>query len=121
MVKHVKPALFAALLLGLHLCPPSFAATATMKLVEELEEGWSKSEMLDSSCKMGAEFNADVLSFFNPFIGTMRVKAFSKNKDLMSPYMTDEEMKDEDTVAAFADAMEAALLRAMRKRCPDVW
>ena len=35
--------------------------------------------------------------------------------------MTDEEMKDEDTVAAFADAMEAALLRAMRKRCPDVW
>ena len=92
-----------------------------MKLVEELEEAWSKNEMLESSCKMGAKVNAGVLSFFNPIIGAKRVEAFSTNKDLMSLYMTDEEMKDKDTVAAFADAMEAGLLRAMRKRCPDVW
>ncbi len=92
-----------------------------MKLVEDLEDGWSKNEMLDSSCEMGAKVNAGVLSFFNPFISAKRVEAFSANKDLMSPYMTDEEMKDRDTVAAFADAMEAGLLRAMRKRCPDVW
>lgn len=121
MVKHAKPALFTSIVLALHLCPPSFAASATMKLVEALEEGWSKNEMLDSSCEMGAKVNADVLSFFNPFIGAERVKVFSTNKDLMSPYLTDEEMKDKDTVAAFADAMEAGLLRAMRKRCPEVW
>ena len=121
MTKLSAPLFFAALLLGLQLCPPSFAATATIKLVEELEEAWSKNEMLDSSCKMGASVNAGVLSFFNPFIGAKRVEAFSTNKDLMSLYMTDEEMKDKDTVAAFADAMEAGLLRAMRKRCPAVW
>lgn len=92
-----------------------------MKLVEALEEGWMKSEMLERSCEMGKKVNADVLSFFNPFIGAKRVEAFAANKDVMSPYMTDEEMKDKDTVAAFADAMEAALLRAMRKRCPKVW
>lgn len=73
-----------------------------MKLVEDLEVGWSKSDMLDRSCEMGAKVNAGVLSFFNPFIGAERVKAFSINKDLMSPYMTDAEIKDEDTVAAFA-------------------
>jgi len=116
-----KSALAATFLFGAYLCPPSFSASATMRLIDALEANWNKSELLDISCKKGAELNQDVLSFFNPHIGKARVKAFSSNKENMGLYMSKEEMQNKDTVSAFADAMEAALLRAMRKRCPDVW
>ena len=121
MIRKTNRAFFIIILFGLHLHSPSFAASATMKLVYDLETNWNKSEMLDFSCKKGSELNSNVLSFFNPFIGASRVRAFSNNKEVMSSYMSKEEMQDEDTISAFADAMEAALLRAMRKRCPDVW
>ncbi len=121
MIKSAPSALVATFLVSAYLCPPSISASATIKLINDLEMNWNKNEMLDLFCEKGTEVNGGALSFFNPFIGAARVKTFSNNKEVMSSYMSKEEMQDEDTISAFADAMEAALLRAMRKRCPDVW
>lgn len=126
MLKMIKAASFtlaASFLLVAYLCPPSYGSTATMKLINDLESEWySKDALLEDMCRLGRKFNKDVLSFWNPFIGTKRVKAFEDASDDLIEYVDNpEDIKDKDTLSAFADAKEAALLRAMRKRCPDVW
>lgn len=123
MTKAAPYALVTTFLLGAYFCPPSYGGSATMKLINELESKWySKSELLGDMCRLGRRFNKDVLSFWNPFIGTKRVKAFEDVSDDLIEYVDNpEDIKDKDTLSAFADAKEAALLRAMRKRCPDVW
>jgi len=99
-----------------------FAAAATYQLVDELTQVWLKNpEELNSICEEGRKFNQDVFSFWNPLLGLKRVEAFSQHIKEMRLYVSKPEELDKDTISAFADAKEAALLRAMRKRCPDVW
>lgn len=76
---------------------------------------------LNTICAQGNQLNSDVFSFWNPVFASKRVEAFSKNTEEMRLYVGRPEEIDNDTISAFADAKEAALLRAMRKRCPDVW
>lgn len=118
------PPIINFLILALIVSPaPSFADVATMKLVEELTATWLREvEALDSSCQLGRKANKDALSFWNPYLGNERVKYFSNDTEELKQYVdTPEQLRDKDTVSAFADAKEAGLLRAMRKHCPDVW
>ena len=101
----------------------SYAGSASMKLINELEGKWQiESDLLEGSCRIGRKLNNDALSFWNPFISKRRVEAFqSAPEELMEYVDNPAEVVDKDTLSAFADAKEAALLRAMRKRCPDIW
>jgi hypothetical protein len=102
--------------------PPLIAASATTMLIQDLEKNWfDDKRLLDASCKMGGDMNKNALSFFNPYLSRTRVKAFAQDKGPMHSYMNKDELQDKDSISAFADAKEAALLRAMRKRCPNVW
>ena len=100
----------------------SYAGSATTKLIEELTNKWSSNENeLNMSCSIGKDLNSDALSFWNAIIVSKRVEAFGTYLKEARLYAGKSENLDKDTIASFADAKEAALLRAMRKRCPDVW
>ena len=102
---------------------PSIADAATLKLVEALTTTWLREvEELESSCQLGRKINEEALSFWNPYLANTRVKAFSEDTEELKQYVdSTDQLKDKDTISAFADAKEAGLLRAMRKRCPGVW
>jgi hypothetical protein len=99
-----------------------YAAAATYKLLDELTEVWlNNPEELNTICEQGKKLNKDVFSFWNPIFASKRVEAFSEHINEIRLYVSKPQELDKDTISAFADAKEAALLRAMRKRCPDVW
>jgi hypothetical protein len=118
------PHLLIAICLSLPAIPSSaHSAAATIDLVEALTASWLREKQeLDGYCKIGIKINKEALSFWNPYLGTTRVKAFTSNPEALKQCVdSPEQLNDKDTTSAFADAQEAGLLRAMRKQCPDVW